>query len=204
MTVLAWHWDARYARGVDELSWTQDHPVTTLDGVDRLGLAPTEGVIDAGGGASSLTPTLLRRGFSDLTVVDVSPTAIELARRALGEDAEAVTWVTADLRDWVPNRTYDVWHDRAVWHFLVDEASRGAYRAALHRALPPGGALIVEAFAADGPDTCSGLPVRRYTIGCLEVTFGDEFLPVAAGSYTHYTPSTIPQPFVWTAMRRQR
>ena len=193
------HWDAVYrAKAVDEVSWYQPEAGPSLALVDALGVDPAVGVVDVGAGASPFLASLGRRGFTDLTAVDLSPTALEAL--AAAADGVEVTCVSADVTRWEPGRTFGLWHDRAVLHFLVDEADRAAYLATLQAAVPTG-AVILATFAPDGPEQCSGLPVRRYgadeLLGLL-----DGFEPVAERHLVHTTPWGAGQAFTWVAARR--
>ena len=201
----AQHWDARHA-GSDEpgRSWFQLRPALSLELVelvDEAGRAGRAGgLVDVGGGASRLVDHLLAAGWTDLTVLDVSAVALQSARSRVGEDA-AVAWVEADVRTWRPRRRYAVWHDRAVFHFLVDAEDRAAYLRAMAEALAPGGLVVVGTFAADGPTTCSGLPVARYAADELVAAFGGSYREVARRREEHRTPSGAVQPFTWVALR---
>ncbi|MBI2684394.1 MAG: class I SAM-dependent methyltransferase [Actinobacteria bacterium] len=160
--------------------------------VDAIQPAPNAAIIDVGGGASSLAGTLLARRF-DVTVLDVSPVALDhLAPR--------VRRIVADVREWVPDRSYAVWHDRAAFHFLTERADRERYVNAAHRAVRPGGNVIVGAFAPDGPTRCSGLPVARYDAEGLAAEFGAHFALVDARREEHVTPSGSVQPFTWIVL----
>lgn len=194
------HWDGVYrAKAPDEVSWYQPEADPSLALVDALGVDPAVGVVDVGAGASPFLAALGRRGFTDLTAVDVSATALD-ALAAAAADGVAVTCVPADLTAWAPGRTFGLWHDRAVLHFLVDEADRAAYLATLQTAVPDG-AVILATFAPDGPEQCSGLPVRRYgpdeLLGLLE-----GFEPVAERHQVHTTPWGAEQACTWVAARR--
>lgn len=193
------HWDGVYrAKGVDEVSWYQADAGPSLALVDALGVDPDAGVVDVGAGASPFLASLGRRGFTDLTAVDLSPTALEALAAAAG--GVEVTCVSADVTEWDPGRTFGLWHDRAVLHFLVDEDDRSAYLATLRRVVPAG-AVILATFAPDGPEQCSGLPVRRYgpdeLLGLL-----DGFDPVAVEHQVHVTPWGADQAFTSVAARR--
>ena len=161
-------------------------------------------IVDVGGGASSLAGQLLRLGFADITVLDVSGRALELARAELGTDATRVRWIEQDLLGWSPERGYDLWHDRAVFHFLVDHARQQRYAEVLRSALRPGGRAIIGTFAADGPMTCSGLPVARYDAEGLAAAFGAAFTMLAMGREEHHTPASSIQPFTWVTVERAR
>jgi len=197
------HWDRVYGEKQDvDTSWHQPVPVESLTMLDRLGVGPRDAVIDVGGGTSTLVDQLLARGHRDVTVLDVAPTALERTRGRLGERAAEVDWVVADVTAWRPTRRYDVWHDRAVLHFLTTQPRRAGYLRALRAALPEGGAVVVATFAEDGPDQCSGLPVVRYSGPALAALLGPDFAPVCVERVEHLTPWGAPQPFTWLAARR--
>lgn len=194
------HWNERYrSTGPREVSWYEERPTTSLELLAALGVGPAQSVIDVGGGASTLVDHLLRDGHHDLTVLDLSAIALATARARLGDPA-AVTWIEADLLTWQPTRRWDVWHDRAVLHFLVDEADRAIYRALLDRSLEPGGAVVIGAFAEDGPTHCSALPVRRHSPEDLVELLGDIEV-VEHRRHIHRTPGGADQPFNWIAGR---
>ena len=197
------HWDSVDERTqIDGVSWYQSEPVVSLDLVDLLGIADTAGVIDVGGGASILVDTLLRRGLTDLTVLDVSDTALRASRERVGTDTP-VTWITHDLLTWEPTRHYDLWHDRAVFHFLsgIDVE---VYVDLVRRSIAPGGSVIVATFAPDGPEWCSGLPVTRYSAEQMSAALGSDFEMVEQRREVHTTPAGALQPFTWIAARRDR
>jgi rhodanese-related sulfurtransferase len=195
------HWNQRYAdAGATRVSWYQPEPAMSLALVDHLVVTTTAPVIDVGGGASLLVDALLARGYVDLTVLDISSTALEIARQRVGEAAR-VRWICADIMSWQPERQYALWHDRAVFHFLTDLAEQTRYLDTVSRALDPGGAVIMATFAADGPERCSGLPVARYDAGELERRL-DGFTLVASRREEHITPTGAVQPFTWIAARR--
>ena len=196
------HWDDRYQRIGDlHVSWFQARPDTSLELIDYLGIDPSTPVLDVGGGNARLVDELVARGFQDVTVLDVSAHALRLSRRRL-DTPDVVTWLHADVLTWRPQRRWGLWHDRAVFHFFTDPADRATYLENLDRALQPGGSFVIGTFAPDGPDRCSGLPVRCYDRTAL----GDEVLaalPAAAVSAwrdeTHLTPLGATQPFTWIA-----
>ncbi len=149
------------------MSWYQPEPAMSLALIDRLRVPKGAPVVDVGGGASLLVDRLVARGYTDLTVLDVSSTALEIARRRLGDTAP-VRWLHEDLLSWQPERRYALWHDRAVFHFLTDAAERAKYLSIVRQTLGDSGALIIATFASDGPERCSGLPVARYDAEGLE------------------------------------
>lgn len=194
------HWEQVYEGNDARLvSWFQERPVTSLELVDALGVPTDAAVVDVGGGASTLVDELAGRGFADLTVLDVSQAALDVVRRRIPD--AAVTWLCTDLLAWEPPRRYDLWHDRAVFHFLTDAADRRRYVEVLQAAMRPGAAVIVATFAADGPERCSGLPVARYSPGPLVDALGDGFETVETRREEHTTPAGAVQPFTWVAGR---
>lgn len=195
-------WEQRYRNAaVNEVSWFEPTPELSLRMLDAAGVGATDSVVDVGGGASGLAETLWERGHRDLTVVDVSPSAMAVARDRWSA-GEQVRWVAADLLTWEPDRQWDVWHDRAVFHFLTDDDQRAAYRALLGRAVVPGGVVAMAGFAEDGPTMCSGLDVVRHTTTELLAALGDGMDEVASGRYDHTTPSGATQTFSWVVARR--
>jgi ubiquinone/menaquinone biosynthesis C-methylase UbiE len=156
-----------------------------------------------GGGASRLVDALLEEGFGQLAVLDISAVALERARTRLGSRAAAVTWIASDVATWTPDALFDVWHDRAVFHFLVTEEERAAYRTTLRRALVSGGQAVIATFASDGPDRCSGLPVVRYEPETLAVELGPPFELVEGVREDHVTPGGKVQRFQYSRLVRR-
>ena len=197
------HWTRVYQQKVpSDVSWYQPQPEPSLDALDRFGARLSNSLIDIGGGASNLVDELLRRGWADVTVLDIAAPALEAARERLGSDALKVEWQVADITDWQPSRQYDVWHDRAVFHFLTEATQRSAYRRALLDGVARGGLLIIATFALDGPDKCSGLPVQRYDPASLAAEVGEEFRLIGGWHEDHVTPWGATQSFTWCAFRR--
>lgn len=195
----ATRWDGIYSRRAStEMSWFQATPTASLELLDVLGVSPQSAVIDVGGGASLLVDHLLERGFDDVSVLDVSDAALRSARSRLTSTAP-VTWVRADVLTWRPQRGFDLWHNRAVFHFLTDAVDRLTYLRTMRRALRPGGAVIMGTFASDGPDQCSGLPVARYSPEELAGAIGADFDILAVRREVHTTPTGAVQPFSWVA-----
>jgi hypothetical protein len=196
------HWDDRYRSiGPASVSWYEDHLSTSLELIDALGITPNQSVIDVGGGASTLVDDLLERGFADLAVLDLSSVALDSARTRV-RDPDRVSWIVADVATWTPPRTWDLWHDRAVLHFLVDEDARDAYRSTLMRSIGPSGAFVIGVFAEDGPTQCSALPVRRHSPSDLADLLDADV--VVQRRHVHRTPSGAEQPFNWIAGRLRR
>ncbi len=201
MEDTAGHWDSVFAtKASDEVSWFQAQPTTSIRLLERWA-SPAGSVIDIGAGASTLVDVLVDAGWQDVTVLDVSAAALTKVRNRLGEGAEAVTFIAADVRSWQPNRTYDAWHDRAAFHFLVEQADRDRYVAMAAQAVTPGGVVVLAAFADDGPTECSGLPTSRYGTDELVCAFGPAFALEHAEREEHTTPFGTIQPFSWVVLR---
>jgi SAM-dependent methyltransferase len=197
----AGHWETVWTdRDPTEVTWYQPVPRRQLELVTSVG-SPDDRVIDVGGGASTLVDGLLERGYRRVTVLDISEAALDAARRRLGDRADLVDWVVGDVLD-IGGFTVDVWHDRAVFHFLVDPIEQARYVANARAAVRPGGHLVVATFGPDGPGSCSGLPVRRHDIAGLAEVFTDGFVPVGGGSEIHVSPTGLTQPFVDVVLRR--
>ena len=196
------HWNDRYSTiGAESVSWYEPHPRLSLAMLERSGIVPPASVLDVGGGASSFARALVGRGFDDVTVLDLSDDALAIARQGL-ERPDDVELIAGDVTAWTPSRAWDLWHDRAVFHFLTEPSQREAYRRALSTALAPGGAVAIATFAPDGPEQCSGLPVIRYSPDDLLIELGDGFHEVASGRAIHTTPNGSTQPFSWVVATR--
>jgi trans-aconitate methyltransferase len=199
---LAAHWDAAYAEGDERRSWTQDDPADSLWAIAQTGVPLDAPVVDVGGGSSRLAGRLLAAGYGDITVLDISSVALELARTRLGDRADAVKWLAGDVLTWRPERRYALWHDRAALHFFTGPEDRRRYVGTLCAALAPGGSAIIATFAPEGPPSCSGLPVRRSAPEEILELLGEEFEPRHASTREHRTPSGSVQPFTWVIAQR--
>lgn len=198
------HWQRTYReRSVEELSWTEPVPDASLALIEAAGLRPGAAIIDVGAGASRLAAELLARGYTEVTVADISTKGMERAKADLGDQADRVTWVEADAREHDFGRRFDLWHDRALFHFMVEPADRDGYLAVLNRSLKPGGHLVLATFGPDGPSECSGLPVSRYDAGAIARTLGKEYELVASRLVEHRTPSGTAQQFIYAHLRHQ-
>jgi SAM-dependent methyltransferase len=197
------HWDTVYTtKGSDRVSWFRPHLDRSLALVDAANIARSANVIDVGGGASTLVDDLLDRGYSNLTVLDLSEAALQAARARLGERAERVHWIRGDVTEvHLPSHAYDFWHDRAVFHFLRDPMVRSRYVDAVRTSLKPGGHIVVATFGPHGPETCSGLEVLRFTPEALHAEFGSAFARIASSTETHITPWGAEQEFVYCYCR---
>jgi trans-aconitate methyltransferase len=197
------HWEDVYAsKGPAEVSWTQGSLEPSLQRIRAAGLSDEAAIVDVGGGFSCLAGELIDLGFSDITVVDLAQAALDAARSNLGGRATPVRFLRADVTQWRPDRVFDLWHDRAVFHFLTEPADRARYIAALEVGLKPGGRLVLAAFAPDGPERCSGLPVRRWAAEALAAELGSGFELIEDAREEHHTPWGSVQPFTWTTFRR--
>ncbi len=196
------HWNDVYASKAEtEVSWFQETPAPSLELLAHVGATPRSAILDVGGGASRLVDHLLAQRYEDVTILDLSAAALAAAKARLGEAAGRVAWIAADVTAWTPPRRYDVWHDRAALHFLVDPADQAAYHARLCQALRRGGHAIIATFALDGPEKCSGLPVKRWDAAGLADFLGPDFAPVAERRHEHVTPRGSQQRFQFAAFR---
>jgi len=197
------HWEHVYStRSADTVSWFQPRAVRSLRLIAAAGVPRDAAIIDVGGGASLLVDDLLSAGHTDLTVLDLSATALAAARARLGPKASAVHWIEGDVTHAdLPVDSVDLWHDRAAFHFLVDDADRAAYLATLRRALRPGGHVVIATFAEDGPERCSGLTVRRYSAPRLHEAFGQDLTLLSEEREEHVTPGGAVQRFQYAVFR---
>jgi 2-polyprenyl-3-methyl-5-hydroxy-6-metoxy-1,4-benzoquinol methylase len=198
------HWEGVYAtKGENEVSWFQECPAISLELIHAANPDHAAAIIDIGGGASRLVDCLLQEGYRSIAVLDLSASALEAAKMRIGPTAASVDWIVADVTTWHPARSYDIWHDRAAFHFLTDARDRSAYRARLQSAVRPGGQVIIGTFALDGPEKCSGLPVQRYDGARLAAELGPSFELLDTQSETHHTPWNSTQAFQFSRFRRR-
>lgn len=198
------HWECVFeTKGPEAMSWTQASPEPSLRLLARADLPPGASLLDVGAGLGNLAVALQGSGLR-LTLLDLSGEALRRARLRLGEGAAAITWIEGDItRVPLAESSLDLWHDRAVFHFLTEEADRDRYRAQLLRALRPGGAVILATFGPQGPERCSGLPVRRHSAEELVAFLGPGFQLVSSEAEIHATPMGTTQAFTWTLFRRK-
>lgn len=198
------HWEQVYTtKPADSVSWFQTHAERSLELIHDTGLGKDAAIIDVGGGASVLVDDLLNEGYRDLSVLDLSGAALKAARKRLGDKAGQVRWIEADITEVeLPKARYDIWHDRAVFHFLTTQKQRDAYVRQVFFAVKPGGHVIISTFAEDGPEQCSGLPVMRYRPEELHDEFGEAFKLLKHSKEAHHTPAGKVQQFVYCYCRR--
>jgi SAM-dependent methyltransferase len=198
------HWDKVYAaRAPEAVSWHQAHADLSLRLIQDTGLAVDASIVDVGGGTSTLVDDLVAAGFTNVTVLDIAGSALAAARHRLGASAAKVRWLEIDItKDALPIHAFDLWHDRAVFHFLTRPEDRAAYIASVLRSVKPGGHVIVATFAKDGPTQCSGLPVVRYRPDQLHSEFGGSFALLRHEKEAHHTPFGTIQQFVYCYCRK--
>ena len=199
------HWEKVYeTKPSDSVSWFQAHAGQSLRLIRDTGVALNAAIIDVGGGAATQVDDLLDAGYQSLTVLDLSRAALASAQKRLGARSKSVHWLEANITTAaLPLHAYDVWHDRAVFHFLTEAADRQAYIERVVHAVKPGGHVIVATFAQDGPEQCSGLPVMRYSADQLHAAFGSPFTLLRHEQEEHHTPSGNVQKFVYCYCRKQ-
>lgn len=195
------HWEKIYTdKSPQEVSWFQAEPVISLKIIQSIGKDAR--IIDVGGGASTLVDNLLKPGYASLAVLDISGKAIEIAKKRLGDKANLVEWHENDITEFTPPHTYDIWHDRAVFHFMTDKNSRNAYKESLLKSTQSGSHVIIATFAKDGPKKCSGLDTMQHDDPSIRDEFGEEFLLVESLLESHHTPSGNEQQFIYFILRR--
>jgi SAM-dependent methyltransferase len=193
------HWQHLYeTRSADDVSWYEPVPERSLALIRATGIPLEAPILDVGGGASLLVDHLLASGYTDISVLDLSPAALEQARARLGPAAGRVTWIAADITSFVPERRYALWHDRAVLHFILRPDEQRRYLAALRKGLAPHGHVVLATFGPGGPPRCSGLPVQRYSAAALEVLLGPGFDLRSSRIEQHRTPGGETQEFLYT------
>jgi 2-polyprenyl-3-methyl-5-hydroxy-6-metoxy-1,4-benzoquinol methylase len=198
------HWETVYSTKAEkEVSWFQESPAISLDLIKATQAAKDSAIIDIGAGASRLADALLHDGYRSITVLDLSASALEAAKTRIGPRSREIDWIVADVTTWTPTRTYDVWHDRAAFHFLNQPADRAAYIDCLRRAVAPRGHVIIATFALDGPEKCSGLPVQRYDGKSLAAELGSGFELIETRGEIHHTPWDSTQSFQFSRFRRR-
>ncbi|QQR89788.1 MAG: class I SAM-dependent methyltransferase [Myxococcales bacterium] len=196
------HWEAAYqSKDSETQSWFQPRPVESLALIEMAGCSPLTRIIDVGGGTSLLVDELITQGCRNLSVLDISASALEESKRRLGMQAEQVLWIEADIAESAIDGNFDIWHDRAVFHFLTETTDKRAYVHTLKKSLKFGGHAIIATFAEDGPTRCSGLPVVQYHPSSLLAELGEGFTLVETRKELHHTPAGRDQSFVYCLFR---
>jgi len=197
------HWEKVYAtKTPEEVSWTQTHPASSLKLIQDATKSKESSIIDIGGGDSVLVDYLLVDGYTDIAVLDISKHALDRAAKRLGEKASLVNWIESDIRDFTPSKTYDIWHDRAVFHFLTDAAEIQNYANLVAKFVK--GDMIIATFSTDGPKRCSGLDVHQYDIKSLCALFNSVFDLVESFTEDHITPFDTKQNFLFARFKRRQ
>ena len=196
------HWETVYeTKNPDEVSWTQEIPKTSLAFIQSFGLDQSAKIIDIGGGDSKLVDHLLDQGFENITILDISEKALKKAKIRLGEKAKKVTWIVSDILDFEPTETYDVWHDRAAFHFLTTKDEIEKYKSIVNKSVD--GFLIIGTFSENGPLKCSGLEISQYSEEKLTLTFADNFHKINSVLEDHQTPFGTTQSFLFCSFKNR-
>lgn len=190
------HWETVYETKLpNEVSWTQENPKTSLDFIRATNLDKSAKIIDVGGGDSKLVDFLLKEGYQNLTVLDISEKALERAKKRLGKKAEKVNWIVSDVTEFKPETTYDIWHDRATFHFLTTSKQIEIYSKTIEKWVT--GFLIIGTFSENGPKKCSGLEIKQYSETAIENQFSDDFKKIKCITEDHVTPFETKQNFTF-------
>lgn len=198
------HWEKVYrTKSETEVSWFEDDPRISLDLIRAAELPPDAPIIDVGGGESRLVDRLLALGHTDLSVLDISAKALDVAKARIGAAASKVDWIVADITQWKPARQWRLWHDRAVFHFLTEAADRRAYLNAMRQALTTDAHVVIATFAPDGPERCSGLAVLRHDAQSIAGEFGPQFRLEETREHAHETPGGTVQHFQYARFSRR-
>lgn len=197
------HWDNIYRqKKLDEVSWYQDEPRTSLDIIEELGIPLTASIIDIGAGESYLPDYLIRAGYTQVAALDISENAIQKAKDRLGDLSDRVNYIISDITDFKPRRQYDLWHDRAVLHFLTTDEQVRKYVSIIQRSINPGGHVIIGVFSTDGPTKCSGIEIRQYDEASMNALLGEDFTLVDTFRTDHHTPFNTSQNFIFGVFRK--
>lgn len=199
------HWDKiYYSRTPDEMSWTQGYPDISMKLLKLSGVTKTAKIIDIGGGNGTFVSHLLKKGFQNLTVVDISKEAIEKTKTLMGPLADKIEWIVSDILDFVPTKSYDYWHDRATFHFLTEQNEIDRYIEIVNKAISLSGFLSIGTFSTAGPTKCSGLEIKQYSEKTLTATLNDNFEKVKCLTEDHLTPKKSIQNFLFCLLKRKR
>lgn len=199
------HWETVYkTKNPDEVSWTQNVPKTSLNFIHFFGILKMAAIIDIGGGDSKLADYLLNEGFENITVLDISAKALEKAKQRLGNKAKKVNWIVSNITDLQPNTLFDVWHDRATFHFLTSESDIDKYLFIAKHAIKKNGNLIIGTFSENGPEKCSGLQIKQYSESSMSSTFKNDFDKIKCVTENHVTPFNTIQNFLFCSFKRKQ
>jgi len=197
------HWENVFAtKNPNEVSWTQKYPKTAMTYLENLNLSKTANIIDIGGGDSNLVDVLLEKGFQNIWVLDISEFALERAKKRLGDKADLVHWIVADITEFKPEVKFDFWHDRAVFHFLTSEASIDKYKTTIENAVNKEGNFLLGTFSEKGPLKCSGLEIKQYSENSMKQTFSESFEAVKCFTENHTTPFDTVQNFQFCGFKK--
>lgn len=200
-TIQKNHWEKVYqTKTPDEVSWTQEKPQTSLDLINSCALGKEAKIIDIGGGDSTLVDFLLKEGYQNITVLDISAKALERAQKRLGSQAEKVTWIEADITEFEPKETYDIWHDRAAFHFLTQQEHIRKYLQITKESVA--GYMILGTFSINGPKKCSGLDIQQYDEPSITSLFKENFEKLSCFTEDHTTPFNTIQNFIFCHFRK--
>ena len=197
------HWENVFStKSPNEVSWTQLYPKTSMDYLESLQLPKTANIIDVGGGDSNLVDALLEKGYKNIWVLDISATALEKAKKRLGDKAKNIHWIVSDITEFETNIKFDFWHDRAVFHFLTDETSISKYVEIVSNAVSANGNFLLGTFSKDGALKCSGLEIKQYSEVSMKETFSDSFEAVKCFTEDHITPFNTIQNFQFCGFKK--
>lgn len=197
------HWNKIYAtKHPEEVSWTQTIPKLSLDFVHKANMGKKASIIDIGGGDSRLVDFLVEEGYENISVLDISERALDRAIKRLGKNASKIKWIVSDILDFIPDTSYDFWHDRATFHFLTEEQQRVKYLSTARQAVKQNGWVTVGTFSTEGPEKCSGLDIKRYREETLAAEFEKGFIKIECKTEDHQTPFHSTQNFIFCSFKR--
>ncbi len=198
------HWETIYqTKELKDVSWYQPTPVSSMEFIQQLDLPKHAAIIDVGGGDGFLVDNVLEQGYTNITVLDISEAALNRAKQRLGNKAEKVKWIVADIADFSPSEKYDLWHDRAAFHFLTNENEIENYTKALNLALNENGFLVIGTFSEQGPKKCSAIEIRQYTESMMSNVFSKNFKKLNCITVDHHTPFDTKQNFLFCSFQKR-
>lgn len=196
------HWEKVYTtKQPNEVSWTQEVPKSSLDFIDNFNLPKDASIIDIGGGDSNLVDHLIEAGYTNVSVLDISQSALDRAKKRLGDKAKQVTWIASDITEFKPSASYDLWHDRATFHFLTQEKEIQYYTDIATDAISK--YMVIGTFSLDGPQKCSGLEIKQYSEESLQQTLTKSFEKIRCKDEVHVTPFQTEQKFVFCSFKKK-